>query len=410
MTSIYGPVTDWEHDFDHADPEYNANIHQIWDDLLNKKQCPVAHTERYGGTWLPLTHEHVREIAYDTEHFTSRSVVVGTTKPSQFDPQPPPSPIGNAPPISSDPPFHAEARRLLLPAFSPKKIDPWASEIRRICHQLIDDMGDVQFVDAAQQYSQDIPVQVIARMLGFPVQDADKFRHFVHLVLESVNEDRETRLAKFMVFDEYLTHQINDHIANPRDDLTTYLLNAEIMGNKLSPEHVGGTIILLLVAGIDTTWSGIGSSLWHLATNAVDRRRLAENPAMIPTAVEEFLRAYAPVTMARLVRDDYDFHGYAMKEEDWVLLPFPAANRDPDVFQDPDTVVIDREENRHAAFGLGIHRCLGSNLARLEMNVAIEVFLERFPDFELDQSEEVTWSVGQVRGPRKLPVRITARS
>jgi cytochrome P450 len=181
------------------------------------------------------------------------------------------------------------------------------------------------------------------------------------------------------------------------------------MGNKLSREHVAGTIILLMVAGIDTTWSGIGNSIWHLATNAVDRRRLSENPDMIPMAVEEFLRAYAPVTMARLVKQDMEFHGVQMKEEDWVLLPFPAANRDESQFENPNEVVIDREQNRHSAFGLGIHRCLGSNLARLEMNVAIEVFLERFPDFELDTSEEVTWATGQVRGPRRLPLRILAR-
>jgi cytochrome P450 len=142
----------------------------------------------------------------------------------------------------------------------------------------------------------------------------------------------------------------------------------------------------------------------------VDRRRLVENPDMIPQAVEEFLRAYAPVTMARLVKEDVEFHGVQMKEEDWVLLPFPAANRDEAQFENANTVDIDREENRHAAFGLGIHRCIGSNLARLELNVAVETFLKRFPDFELNDSEEVTWSTGQVRGPRTLPFRVLARS
>jgi hypothetical protein len=250
---------------------------------------------------------------------------------------------------------------------------------------------------------------VIARMLGLPLEDSDKFRGWVHLVLEAVNEEPETRRKKFEEFEAYLDYHVQDHIENPRDDLISYLLNAEIMGNKLIPEHVRGTIVLLLIAGIDTTWSGIGSSLWHLATNSVDRRRLVENPDLRSTAIEEFLRAYAPVTMARMVKEDYDFHGCPMKAEDWVLLPFPAANRDPNVFEDADKVIIDRAENRHAAFGLGIHRCVGSNLARLEMNVAVDVFLERFPDFELNTSEEVRWSVGQVRGPRSLPVRVLAR-
>ncbi len=409
MTDLYGPVSDWQNDFDHADPKYNENIHDIWTDLLENKKCPVAHTDRYGGAWLPLTHEYVHEIAYDTDHFTSRSVVVGRLKPSEMEIPPPPAPIGNAPPITSDPPFHHEARRLLLPAFAPKKIEPWEEEVRQICNELIDKMGDAEFIDAAVQYAQHIPVMVIARMLGLPLEDSDKFRGWVHLVLEAVNEEPETRRKKFEEFEAYLDYHVQDHIENPRDDLISYLLDAEIMGNKLIPEHVRGTIVLLLIAGIDTTWSGIGSSLWHLATNSVDRRRLVENPDLRPTAVEEFLRAYAPVTMARMVKEDYDFHGCPMKAEDWVLLPFPAANRDPNVFDDADQVIIDRAENRHAAFGLGIHRCVGSNLARLEMNVAVDVFLERFPDYELNTSEEVKWSVGQVRGPRSLPVRVLAR-
>jgi cytochrome P450 len=126
----------------------------------------------------------------------------------------------------------------------------------------------------------------------------------------------------------------------------------------------------------------------------------------MPVAVEELLRAYAPVTMARLVPHDMEWRGCAMKEGEWVLLPFPAANRDPEKFPDPDDVVIDRAENRHAAFGLGIHRCVGSNLARMELRVAIEEWLARFPDFELADPTAVTWAAGQVRGPRTLPIRI----
>jgi cytochrome P450 len=202
----------------------------------------------------------------------------------------------------------------------------------------------------------------------------------------------------------YIAAQIADHRQNPRDDLTSYLMDIEIEGNKLEDDHVGGTIILLLIAGIDTTWSAIGSSLWHLAQSPDDTQRLVDDPEVMTFALEEFLRTYAPVTMARLVAQDNDFHGCPMKQDDWVLLPFPAANRDPEQFDDADEFVIDREQNRHAAFGLGIHRCLGSNLARLELRVAIEEFVARFPKFEL--AGDVRWSVGQIRGPRELPVRI----
>jgi cytochrome P450 len=404
--SIYGPVSDWATDFDHADPEYNKNAHAIWDQL--RGECPVAHTERYGGTWLPVTHEHVHEIAYDTDHFSSRGVVVATVKPSD-NPDAPPAPIGGAPPITSDPPFHQHARRLLLPAFSPKVIDGWEPEIRRLCRELIANMGDVDHVDAAVQYAQHIPVNVIARMLGFPLEDSDLFRSFVHNVLEAINLTPGARIEAFQELDAYISKQVQDHIDNPREDLTDFLLKATIFDQPLSPQHVTGTIILLLIAGIDTTWSAIGSSIWHLATNPVDRRRLVDNPALMPTAIEEFLRAYAPVTMARVVKEDYNFHGAEMKENDWVLLPFPAANRDPKEFPDADKVLIDREVNRHAAFGLGIHRCLGSNLARLELRVAVEEFIAAFPDFELATNEVVKWSVGQIRGPRELPVRVNSR-
>jgi cytochrome P450 len=126
----FKPVTDWATDFDHADPQYNRNAHEIWAEL--RGTCPVAHSDRYGGTWLPTTHEYVREIAYDTENFTSRAVIVEKMIP------PDPAPIGGAPPITSDPPFHIEARKLLLPPFAPKKIELWEPEVRTLCRGLLD--------------------------------------------------------------------------------------------------------------------------------------------------------------------------------------------------------------------------------------------------------------------------------
>jgi cytochrome P450 len=161
---------------------------------------------------------------------------------------------------------------------------------------------------------------------------------------------------------------------------------------------------LLLIAGIDTTWSAIGASLWHLARTPEDTARLVAEPELIPTAIEEFLRAYAPVTMAREVMIDTEVNGCPIKAGNMVLLSFPAANRDPAMFPEPDRVLIDRKENRHAAFGLGIHRCVGSNLARMEMTVAVEEWLKRIPKFRMDATQQVTWSEGTVRGPRSLPL------
>ena len=400
------PVNSWETDWDHADPAYNQNAHQIWDQL--RGECPVAHTNRYGGAWLPVSHADVSAVARDTDHFSSEGAVLANKPPR--DQWISTAPIGGAPPITSDPPFHADARRLLLPAFSPQVVAEWEPEIRRLCNELIDNMGDSPNVDAAVQYAQNIPVYVIARMLGLPLEDSDYFRETVHMVLEEIGAEFGERQGGFEKLEEYLTRHVQDHIDNPKDDLIGFLLNARIYDQPLSPQHVVGTIILLMVAGIDTTWSSIGSSIWHLAQHPDDLARLVKEPELLPTAIEELLRAYAPVTMARIVKADAEIGGCPVKQGDSVLLPFPAANRDPQVFPDADKVIIDREENRHVAFGLGIHRCLGSNLARLELRFAVEVFIQRFPQFQLADAQAVTWSLGQVRGPRKLPVRVLQRA
>ena len=166
---------------------------------------------------------------------------------------------------------------------------------------------------------------------------------------------------------------------------------------------IRGNVGLMLIAGIDTTWSSIGSALWHLATHPEDRKRLVDEPELIPTAVEEFLRAYSPVSMARIAKEDTTLGDREVKKGDRVILSFPAANRDPEAFENPEEVIIDRERNRHVAFGSGIHRCAGSNLARMEMQVAIEEMLRMIPEFELEDGGEVTWAGGQVRGPRNIP-------
>jgi hypothetical protein len=398
----HDPVTDWKTDFDHTDDVWAADPYPIWEDL--RRECPVAHTERYGGAWLATRFDDVAAIAYDTERFTSRSILV-----SEFRPPAMLAPEGIAPPISSDPPFHKDARRMLLPIFSPQAVDKLEPSTRAYCEELVAPLRGRALVDAAAEYAQHIPVRVIANMLGLPESDADVFRQFVNHVLEGVALPIEQRAEGMFALFGYLRGHIEDHMANPRDDLITFLLEAELDGQKLDPFQVARTIGLLLIAGIDTTWSAIGASLWHLAKTPADRERLVADPGLLPVAIEELLRVYAPVTMARLVREDMDWRGCPMKAEEWVLLSFPSANRDSDAFDRADEVVIDREENRHAAFGLGIHRCAGSHLARMELRVALEAWLEAFPTFHLADPDAVRWSPGQVRGPRRLPISIDTR-
>jgi cytochrome P450 len=398
---VTGPVLDWATDFSHMEPQWAADPYPILDDL--RQRCPIAHTRRFGGAWLPTLYADVAAIAHDTEHFSSRSIIMGNFRPPREL-----APVGGSPPICSDPPFHHDARKLLLPAFTKSAVARHEQATREFCHSLIDAFEGREVVDAARDYAQHIPVRVIADMLGFPVADGPQFREFAENTLEGINLPQHERVTRMSALFYYLLGQVQDHLDNPRDDLTTFLANAELDGRKLDVAHVVGAMTLLLIAGTDTTASAIGASLWHLASNSRDRDRLVAEPELLPTAIEEFLRAYAPVTMARLVTQDLRFggvDGVDMKADDWVLLSFPAASRDPAQFDRAGEVVIDREVNRHAAFGLGIHRCIGSHLARLELRVALEVWLERIASFTLADPAAVAWSAGQVRGPRTLPIR-----
>jgi hypothetical protein len=270
---------------------------------------------------------------------------------------------------------------------------------------LIDEFIRDEKCDAAARYTKHIPVRTIAHMLGIPEKDGDLFIQWIHEILELGIKDDDILMRAFHEMNLYFADHIALRKKQPTDDLISTLMNARDKDGQPLPDlHVLGSLRLLLIAGIDTTWSAIGTSLWHLAKTPSDRARLVAEPQLMPTAIEEFLRAFSPVTMAREVMKETMISGCPVKPGNMVLLSFPAANRDPAMFPDADKVVIDRQENRHAAFGLGIHRCIGSNLARMEMTVAIEEWLKRIPDFRLDPEGQVTWSEGTVRGPRQLPM------
>jgi cytochrome P450 len=386
------PVSDWGTDFDHLDPRWVNDPYPIWDELRAK--CPVAHTQRYRGVYFPTRYDDVRAVAYDTEHFSSRRIIVRETPPPRIP----------APPITSDPPGHRSDKNLLLPAFTPDQIKRHEPRARNICAALIERFASKGGCDVAVDYAQEIPVRLIAHMLGLPEEEGELFRRWIHELLVAGITQPAVLMHAIEESGAYFTAEIEKRKRAPGDDLISYLAAVRIDGLPLASEHILGSLRLLLVAGIDTTWSAIGSCFWHLAQHPEDRRRLVAEPELIPTAVEEFLRAYAPVTMAREVVKETTIGGCPFKEKQMVLLSFPAANRDPAMFADADRVVIDRAENRHAAFGLGIHRCIGSNLARMEITVALQEWLKRIPEFSLAPGAGVTWSEGTVRGPRKLPV------
>ncbi len=391
------PVTDWSTDFDVLDEGYVEDPYGIWDTL--RATCPVATTDRRGRALLPTRYADVTAVAHDTATFSSTDVGVITV---DDDYEGDPLPYG-LPPITVDPPIHTWTRRLLLPWFSHRRVEEYEVLTRKVCGALLDAILTSDRADAAADYAQQIPVRVISHILGVPEEMSDTFTGWVRDSLEFA-DDKERRQRGNFGIGNFLWEKLLERKESPGDDLMSDLLAARVDGEPVEDGIVLGMAMLCLIAGIDTTWSAIGASLWHLATHDEDRERLLAEPELMPTAVEEFLRAYAPVTMARVAMADAEVGGCPVRAGDKVLLSFPAANRDPAAFERADEVLLDRQANRHVAFGSGIHRCAGSNLARMELRVAIEEWLARIPSFHVDGP--VTWAGGQVRGPRSIPVAL----
>ncbi|NNC78762.1 MAG: cytochrome P450 [Acidimicrobiales bacterium] len=395
------PVEDWTTDYDIFDADYVTDPTPIWKDL--RSGCPMARTDRRGiRSWLPTKYDDVQALAKIVPELSSKDPLVVTL----------PTDMGidnssglSAPPISADPPEQVWTRRMILPAFAPRAVESHRQFTEDLCNRLIDGFIDSGECDGAVDYAQQIPPRVIAHMLGFDPEKADDFTTWVRGALELGLFDPVIRVKYRDIIQTFLIDEVRSRWENPRDDYLSELLALDVPEMKgREVQVVVGIANLLLIAGIDTTWSSIGSALFHMGTHPEDRRRLAADDTLFPTALEEMLRFYSPVTMARMAQEDVPFGDIVIKSGEKVLMNFPGANHDEDAFEDADKVLIDRTRNRHIAFGSGIHRCAGSNLARLEMDVALRTWFARIPEFEVSDPGGVTWAGGQVRGPRRLPV------
>jgi cytochrome P450 len=386
-------VEDWATDWDYLSPEYHEHAPDIWKDL--RERCPFARTDRFQGAYLAIRYDDVTAIAHETAGFSSRD-------PNLFDE--PPERRVEMPPITLDPPSHAAHRRVMLPAFSPRAVQRLIPATEATCHALIDGFVDTATVDAGRDYAAHVPVSVTAALLGLPAEDGSRFRGWVHDIVESVH-DLERNIAATREALAYFRQKLAERRERGGDDVMALLARGETDSGPIPERTQAAMLLLLLLGGIDTTWSAVGSALLHLATHPEDQSRLRADPGLLDTAVEEFLRLYAPAEIGRVATADADIAGRRISAGEHVWLSFPAANRDPEVFADADRFVIDRRLNRHVAFGVGIHRCIGSNLARMELRVALDVWMRRLPPFRLADDAVIEWTEGgNVRGPRTIPV------
>jgi cytochrome P450 len=367
-------------------------IFDTYADLQSK--CPVGHSDKYGGFWFLARHTDIQAAEQDPQTYSVTPTMLlpalGTDRPMI--------------PIDIDPPDHKAYRHVLLPYFTQKRIERLEPGARETARELIAAIGSATEFDASEKFARPMPSIVFCQFAGFPVADAARFdvwidRIFYHRTVDPAIAQR----AADEVY-AYFRALLADRRHLPAsDDLISVLLQAEIDGRRLTEDELLDFIYTLFVGGLDTTAWTIRSSLWHLAQHPADRRRLVEDPSLVPGAVEEFLRTMSPVqAMARTATRDIQVDGHEISHGERVVLVFGAGNRDPEQFPDPDAVLIDRQPNRHLSFGLGIHRCIGSNLGRSEVKVALQEFLTAFPDFEL--AGDSPW-----HGVGPLPIAVCRR-
>jgi cytochrome P450 len=336
-------------------------------------KCPVGHSEKHGGFWFVTKSDDIFAAEQDPETFS-----VG---PSMMFP---PVSEMRLPPIDIDPPEHTAYRRILLPLFTPKELKKLEEPIRQTARdQATKFLKQGSGADASYGYARSVPTIIFSRLAGYPEKDWPKFDQWIDdIIYERFENPEKTEAANQAVL-AYFAGLLDNWKDDPNSaTLIDYLCRATIDGRPLTRDELLRYCFLLFIAGLDTTAWAIRAGLWFLAHNLEDQKKLRGNPSLIPMACEEFLRCLSPVQgMARTCLKDTVIRGQEIKKGERVVLVFGAGNRDEAIFPNPDKIDIERQENRHLAFGGGIHRCLGSNLGRRELVVGIEEFLKVVPDF-----------------------------
>lgn len=385
---------------DHFSPEFAEDPWAVFADL--RTRCPVAYSDTHGGFWVLSRYEDVKAAAIDDETFCSGQSVTVPAKPPG---------ARLSLPIETDPPLANEYRRVLNPWFSPSSAERMEPAVRRFTDELIDAFITKGSCDLVADFTTPLPAMATLALLGLDPEDWTTYAPPIHAKTFWLPARTKTPefAAMYSKIHERVTDEMRARLAEPRDDMITALLHAEVGGRRLTMDELQDFIMLILHGGFDTTGSGIANALLWLEEHPAERAKLRDNPAMLPAAVEEFLRYQAPQPgLARVATRDVEVGGQRIQEGERVLLLWASANRDADAFDRADEVVLDRHPNRHMTFGVGLHRCLGAPLASMEMRVALERVLARLPDYRIDRDAIVrAETVGTVYGHYSIPMRFT---
>ena len=387
-------------DLRHQDFNDNEFLYEVYAEM--RKRAPFAHTDvpflsaTPGGAWVAVRYQECYKILQDWQHFSSNPTPEGSGQ------------LAGDLVITLDPPRQQKFRKILNPYFSPARMNGLQPQIRAETDQLIDAFIEHGTGDLAQVAWQQPGIVFFKYLLGMPTDDVPVCIELTDTALNGDTE--EARATAWGALYRHIYDVVSARTGQPpRDDIIDVLLTAEIDGEKLPFQDVVANAMLLVQAGLETTASAMSAAFYYLGTHPEERDWLIREPEVVPKAVEEFIRFTGSIHgIPRTVAKQVELGGHTFCPGESVLVNYASANRDAEQFPDPDRCILDRKTNRHLGFGAGVHRCLGSNLARLEFTVGLEQILSRMPDYALAPGAEAVFHGNSVtRGYRQIPVVFT---
>jgi cytochrome P450 len=408
MTTSPGSVPDHlRTDFDIFDPALTFPA-----DIIQQKVAalaeisPLVYSEKHGGHWIVTRYEEIHEVLRNPETYSSFPNGLMATGARR------------SVPLEIDPPEHTAFRKALQPLFSPSRMRALEPRIREVINELLDGFASRGSAEYISEFAHELPARVFLALMDWPLTDAPMFTQATDTTIRGVPGagEEESSAAREQASQQmfgYFAAVVADRRARGGNagDITSQIVRQPVeLGGQVRPlsdEELCNMFLLLLTAGLHTVTGTLAWSVLHFSDRPEERQRLIDDPALIPSAVEEMLRIEAAVSPGRRVRRDVTLGGVELKEGDRILLVLAGANRDRREFDDPDVLHIDRMPNRHLSFGSGPHRCLGSHLARVELQLVFEELHRRIPDYRVDTGKQVVSHPSQVRGVLELPIVFT---
>jgi cytochrome P450 len=379
-------------DFDYSAPSgHEEDVHLAWHRLHDDGVPDIFWTPRYGGHWVATRADDIDHIQTEYTDFSFSSVTI-------------PSEPGNIPlvPLELDPPEHALYRNLLTPRFGPKQVQSLKEDIGNLTNALIDNFqnrGECEFVS---EFAKRLPVDIFLAMVDLPLEDRDELLAMTEMSVRPSNP--QERLEASQRLFTYVQYWIEQRRADPGSDLFSLMVNATIDGQRISDERTFGLLQNVLFGGLDTVASALSFITRFLAENPAHRRQLVEQPTLISQGIEELLRRFGIPQTARVVTRDMEYKGVQFKQGEQIQLSKTLHGLDERRYPKPLNVDFNRRPRDHAAFGAGVHRCIGAGLARRELQIFLEEWLRRIPDFEIKSGEKPVTSSGKVNGVLYLPL------